>query len=569
MSTFTNEVQARMNATGENYATAAAAVRSWKTSSATSIANDFMSSINSTTAEIWANVDAVESGDPNAEITGSLAASSWATTVDELSKVASPTYAQATWRTSSPTNTTNTTSTWTTNKGTQWNSSTIIPWGVGWGTTKARVWSSQETNIARVANDATQTYIDSVKTDKAIAEQSLATTTDAYAEMDANMRIRMSEIDTESKEIDLAQKKRAEEDAAALKAKQEAEKATMEANIAATEASNQAAEAKAAQDAEVARMQSAVTFAKLGMTLSSAWINTAQQIYTQWVMQLAEIKTRNSYNIAKLKNDFAKVEFEHTATINEIIRDSEDTSYKLRQDLSKSIYDIRQNIVMNKLEKQEAINKIAEDYKKSRDDNEKSILDKLKAANGTLNDMLSGKIDALKKQEDYSNSKINTAVESGTWYTLPPAERAKLEKQAWLPTWTIERKVASVLAFKIFEEMKGLPISANELETIRAEALRLMQLGSWMEAALASALLKSKTYQTELARANARKYSSWGVAKSSKLTYVDTRKWEDGVWYDAYKDPTTWKLITEKSTIQYNEWGKLSTVKWVDSEEDI
>lgn len=562
-----------MNATGDNYSKAAAAVRSWKTSWTSSSGNTYSASIDipeptyigTSTAHYDSNWNLVSSWQSATYSDSYWNKTTWTDAI-AFSPISNPS-SIASW--TSPTNTTNTTSTWTTNKGTQWNSSTIGSSSSTWGWTMVRPWSSQETNIARVIDDSTKNYKENVATDKAKYDKTKAVTEGAYNEQQQLMINRQAELTFESQQIDLEQKKRAQEDADAQKAIQEAEKATMEANIAATEASNQAAEAKAAQDAEVARMQSAVTFAKLGMTLSSAWINTAQQIYTQWVMQLAEIKTRNSYNIAKLKNDFAKVEFDHTATINKIIRDSEDTSYKLRQDLSKSIYDIRQNIVMNKLEKQEAMNKIAEDYKKARDDNEKSILDKLKAANGTLNDMLSGKIDTLKKQEDYSNSKINTAVESGTWYTLPPAERAKLEKQAGLPTWTIERKVASVLASKIFEEMKGLPISANELETVRAEALRLMQLGSWMEAALASALLKSKTYQTQLARANSKKYSSWGVAKSSKLTYVDTRKWEDGVWYDAYKDPTTWKLITEKSTIQYNEWGKLSTVKWVDSEEDI
>jgi uncharacterized protein YqfA (UPF0365 family) len=87
-------------------------------------------------------------------------------------------------------------------------------------------------------------------------------------------------LSLESAEIDLAQKKRAQDDADALRAKQEAEKVEMQANIAATQAANEAAEREVAIANEVALQQSNVAMAKLGLTLSTAGVTAAQQIYT-------------------------------------------------------------------------------------------------------------------------------------------------------------------------------------------------------------------------------------------------------------------------------------------------
>ena len=266
--------------------------------------------------------------------------------------------------------------------------------------------------------------------DTAQAQETIKGTEAAYNESIANQQARQSELATESTEIDIAQKKRAQEDADMQRAKQEAERVEMQANIAATQASNEAAERQLAIENDVALQQSNVTMAKLGLTLSTAGVTAAQQIFTTGAYKLAELKTRNSYNVAKLKNDFAKTEFEHTRDVNAIVRESENTSFKIRQDLSKSIYEIKQSITKTKLDKMEAMNKAIDDFQKARDDSEKAILAKLNAANKVLEDKLKGHYEVLATKEKYAKTQISTYVDSGRWTTLPPAERAKLEKEA-------------------------------------------------------------------------------------------------------------------------------------------
>jgi len=492
----------------------------------------FENTFNRQMSNLGADLTAIESWDPNATVSPMLSNESWSNTagwfVDYVTKQAnSPT--SAAWKvassTSVPSPTTTTTNSWAINTSSQWNKSTVA------GGTSVNPNLSQETNLGRVTKDATNTYVEWVGITNKTKADSLNTIEGAYSEMDRAMGERQMNLTLESMEESNRIQKEKEEQVKVLQARQDAEKNESMANIAYVESSNAAAENDTRIANEVALMQSGTLMAKLGLSLSTAGITQAQQIYTQWVYRLAELKTRNSYNVAKLKNDFAKVEFEHTTAVNKIITDAEKDSFKIRQDLSKSIYEIKLSMVKNKLEKQESTNKIMDDYIKAKEDLEKGFMEKLNWVNKALEEKVTSQYNILKTKETYANTKITTAVTSGTWSTLPLSQRAQLEQEAWLPAGTVEKQINAQIGESIFKILWDSGITEGEYVKIIQSARNLMETWISLETAVNRTLLLNPKYKALVAKKNAPK-GSWGGSSSSwKIDRVNlVNKQTNEIW---------------------------------------
>lgn len=492
----------------------------------------FENTFNRQMSNLGADLTAIESWDPNATVSPMLSNESWSNTagwfVDYVTTQAnSPT--SAAWKvassTSVPSPTTTTTNSWAINTSSQWNKSTVA------GGTSVNPNLSQETNLGRVTKDATNTYVEWVGITNKTKADSLNTIEGAYSEMDRAMGERQMNLTLESMEESNRIQKEKEEQVKVLQARQDAEKNESMANIAYVESSNAAAENDTRIANEVALMQSGTLMAKLGLSLSTAGITQAQQIYTQWVYRLAELKTRNSYNVAKLKNDFAKVEFEHTTAVNKIITDAEKDSFKIRQDLSKSIYEIKLSMVKNKLEKQESTNKIMDDYIKAKEDLEKGFMEKLNWVNKALEEKVTSQYNILKTKETYANTKITTAVTSGTWSTLPLSQRAQLEQEAWLPAGTVEKQINAQIGESIFKILWDSGITEGEYVKIIQSARNLMETWISLETAVNRTLLLNPKYKALVAKKNAPK-GSWGGSSSSwKIDRVNlVNKQTNEIW---------------------------------------
>lgn len=492
----------------------------------------FENTFNRQMSNLGADLTAIESWDPNATVSPMLSNESWSNTagwfVDYVTTQAnSPT--SAAWKvassTSVPSPTTTTTNSWAINTSSQWNKSTVA------GGTSVNPNLSQETNLGRVTKDATNTYVEWVGITNKTKADSLNTIEGAYSEMDKAMGERQMNLTLESMEESNRIQKEKEEQVKVLQARQDAEKNESMANIAYVESSNAAAENDTRIANEVALMQSGTLMAKLGLSLSTAGITQAQQIYTQWVYRLAELKTRNSYNVAKLKNDFAKVEFDHTTAVNKIITDAEKDSFNIRQDLSKSIYEIKLSMVKNKLEKQESTNKIMDDYIKAKEDLEKGFMEKLNWVNKALEEKVTSQYNILKTKETYANTKITTAVTSGTWSTLPLSQRAQLEQEAWLPAGTVEKQINAQIGESIFKILWDSGITEGEYVKIIQSARNLMETWISLETAVNRTLLLNPKYKALVAKKNAPK-GSWGGSSSSwKIDRVNlVNKQTNEIW---------------------------------------
>lgn len=469
----------------------------------------------------------------------------------------------------------NTTPPSTTN--TQGNSSTVTWGGYGtWGTSTVNPTNKNwliEGKTNQVLGDVMNNYDKNKTLDNTqLEETKLAVEVNAM-EVDTELKRKQLEDIDLAKEEDRIQKQKAADDANNLMALQEKERARNEASIAMAESKSEAAERELAIANDVELQKSNVAFAKLGLTLSTAAATSAQQIYTTWVYNLSKLKSENAYANANLRVEVAKVEFDHTTAVNKIINDSSSKSYTIRKTLNDDINKINNSIIDNRLSRVEKLNAVMDKYQKEVETNEENTLKLIKGAATTLDDITKSMYDTLKTKESFGQDKINTVATNGKWFTMTPAEKIKYEQTAWLPKGTVNSQIKASIGKWVVKELEGVAnLSAGKINWVIDEALKLMDTWAYgMEAAIAVALTNSPEYQTQLKLAQAKKNKvggSWGKA-STKAWFVDTVKWDDGKWYNRYKDPTTWKVTSEVSDKQFDEGGKINTLKPSDPNEEI
>jgi hypothetical protein len=463
---------------------------------------------------------------------------------------------------------TNTDTTWT-----QWNTSTIK----GSDVTK---WKTQEQVVAWQTNKVTWELVATYENNKAIDEGQLAAKKAAIdvktAETDAELKRQEAEKNALAVEEDRIQKEKAAEDAANLSALQEKERAANEASLAAAAATAAAAERELQIANDVELQKSNVAFAKLWLTLSTAAVTSAQQIYTTWVYNLSKLKSDNAYKQAKLEVDVAKVEFDHTTAINKIINDSSEKSYTIRKKLNEDISAIKNSIITNKYERQTKIDEAIDEYQKSISENENSVLEKMNKANEVLSKNTTLLYDALSKKEQYWKDKISAVISNGKWFAMTPAQRVQYEKAAWLEPWTTDHEVYSNIWTQVAKAFNWVVTSPWAINEVIMNAQKYMSQWIGLDAAVAMSLASSPTYQKAIA-----KTKSWGGSWSSsgwKLTigtYLNMDTWAPEtlreIWWipvdsnwnqvDLTKYVAAWNASLSNITLKEPTWGEKLAAK--------
>lgn len=459
---------------------------------------------------------------------------------------------------------------------TQGNSSTVTGWGYGtwWASTVNATNKSWiiEGKTNQVLGDVISEYDTNKVTDRTQLETNkLAVETNAM-EVDTELKRKQLEDIELAKEEDRIQKQKAADDANNLAALQEKERARNEASIAMAEAKSEAAERELAIANDVELQKSNVAFAKLWLTLSTAAVTSAQQIYTTWVYNLSKLKSENAYANANLRVEVAKVEFDHTTAINKIINDSSTKSYTIRKTLNDDINKINNSIIDNRLSRVEKLNSVMDKYQKEVEANEENTLKLIKWAATTLDDITKSMYDTLKTKESYGQDKINTIATNGKWFTMTPSQRVEYEKTAWLPKWTVSAQIKASLGKWVVAKLEWIAnLSAGKINWVIDEAMKLMETGAYgMEAAIAVALTNSPEYQTQLKLAQAKKNKvgwGWGGTKattaywtSNLVSYVDDKWITSQANYIPWKWGTAWYLESDWKRIPMTNISKISPV---------
>lgn len=443
-------------------------------------------------------------------------------------------------QTIAPTVNTNTTNQGNTN--TQWNTSTITWGSLGAGSNgKQTTQQVVEWQTNRVLWDAVNNYDTNNTIDRTQFEQQKLAAEAKAMETDTELKRFQMEKEQLAAQEDANQKLAAAQEAANMKALQEKERAANEASVAAAQAKADAAERELQIANDIELQKSNVAFAKMGLTLSTAAVTSAQQIYTTWIYNLSKLKSENAFQLADLQVAVAKVEFDHTKVINDIINKSSDKSYEIRKKLNDDIHTIKNSIIDNRFERQKNIDKAIDTYQEAIKANEDEVLDKMNKANKTLQDNVDTFYSNLKKKEEYNTSKISTLVSSGKWYAMSPIARSQYEKGAGLPTGTVARQVQSAIGTKIYTQaqqltgLKWVTFSSADYNSMLTEAQRLAELGVPLDTAINQVVTqyldKSPEYQAALAKARkagqpSGRWGGWG-STSSKFVSYQTLMWPD------------------------------------------
>ncbi len=413
-----------------------------------------------------------------------------------------------------------------------------VPPDVWWGSTPAnkKTTAKSDSLDATLKTDITNTYTDTkTQNDKVLADRKQAEE-EAAASTIANLEAERLQKESAAIEEDARQKARAEEDARMQQEVDARYREKQQAELASLKAKQADEERKLAIDNDVAQQASAVAFWKLWLSLSTAWITTAQQIFTTWAYNLAKLKTENAYQYADLQEQVAKTEFEHTNAVNKIIRDSEDKSYTIRKTLNEEVYRIKNSIIKTTLDKKKAIATATEAYLKARNDNEKETLKKMQDRADLVKKENDAIYDVLKKKEEYASTHITTLVDSGRWALLPDSEKVRLEKLAWVPFWTTDMKNKALIWKNLYEQiqavtwLKGVTLSVSDYTKITQEASFYMANWRGMEDAMNMAINAHISKSPEM------------QAKIRELQ----KKWRTGWWGSSVA--STWKY---KETVNY------------------
>lgn len=503
---------------------------------------DFGSLANS----LWNDIDAVESGNPDAPISSIAAWDTWATTVATLADKVSPT---AQKMGSTATRTALTTKPASTTIGKQGNSSTVggsTNWDAAGSANTVIAWQTNKVIENAGATQTANNLIDEQqKKDELLSIEAQAASTDI------ELKRKKAADEDLAKEEDRIQQKRAADEKANLEAMQQKEREKAEAAVAQADATARQSERDLEIANDVALQKSNVQFQKLGLTLSTAATTQAQQIYTTWVYNLSKLKSDNAYKKAWLEVDVARMEFDHTAVVNKIINDSAEKSYTIKKALNESTHQIQMSIIDNRFERQKKIDAAVDAYQNALKENELEMLSKMGKANEVLSKSVENYYSTLKVKEEYGQTKINSLVSSGKWWQMGYTDRTNMEKAAWMQPWTISAQIDATIGSSIYKKaqeiswLKGITFTSAQYNVMVEEAKQLVRNGISPDEAMTQVITQflqsSPEYQAQLAKEKkAWMVKTWGSGWTSDSTK----------WIYVVQELIDWK----PKNVEYRKW---------------
>jgi len=249
-------------------------------------------------------------------------------------------------------------------------------------------------------------------------------------------------------------RKYTDEEVSSIKRQQESENQANAAAAAELKAKSDAAEYEMKTQNEIATQQANIAFAKLWLSFSWAAINTATNIYTQWVYNLAKLKTTNARNYADLQVKINTIAFDHTRQVNNIIQEATEKEFTSKERLREFIEKAQTNILNSKESAQKTIQSAIDSYKKERQAREDKLYSDMNAANARLQSATSDIQKTVEANESTAKKKIELLIANGQWGSLSPAQRVELEQRAWVPAGTTANTIVAKTTQMLMDNLK-------------------------------------------------------------------------------------------------------------------
>lgn len=369
-------------------------------------------------------------------------------------------------------------------------------------------------------------------------------------------------------EMDYQAKLRQEQDAevAALKLQQSSENVANQAAAAELKAKNDAAEYELQTQNEISRQQSNIAFAKLGLSFSWAAINTATQIYTQWVYNLAKLKTTDAKNYADLQVKINSVQFDHIQQINKLVQDTSEKEFNSKERLREFIGKAQNNILTNKEESQKNINDAIEKYKKEKQAREDKLYSDMNVANDRIRTATNDIQKTLIDTQDLNKKKIETMINLWQWSKLSPQQQADLESKAGVPagssTWTIVAKTTEMLTNEVKAiTWKAVGIPNTILAKMHTEVQRALNMNIPLLTATKMAVQKYSAFIPEIAQTKEAAKAKAELDRQLTQSKIDLNKASET---NKLQTAEAALLRAKKSWVSWASWLTTQNYQWVE-----
>lgn len=408
-----------------------------------------------------------------------------------------------------------------------WTQQTVASW-----------WAQTQADAASDNNIAANTNIASTAIQEAGSQQNLTNELSTIDTSQLNTKVsNAKENQTQAEEIQTQQmiektknemeyqaeiRKNTDEEVAALKVQQESENTFNAAAAAELKAKNDAAEYELQTQNEIANQQSNIAFAKLWLSFSWAAINTAQSIYTQWVYNLAKLKTTNSKNYADLQVKINSTQFDHIKQVNSIIQEATQKEFDSKERLRDFIWKAQNNILTSKKESQEAIQKAIDDYKTEKQTREDKLYSDMNSANAKLRESTEQIQKTISTNEDNAKKKIDLLISNWQWGSLSKVQQVELESRAWIPAWTTANTIVAKTTTMLMDSIKSIvgksvAVAPALLAKMHTEVQRALNLNIPLATATQMAIDKYASAIPEISAAKASAKSA-AALEASKTT---------------------------------------------------
>lgn len=350
-------------------------------------------------------------------------------------------------------------------------------------------------------------------------------------------------------------------DTALINSKKASEVALLQAEANKQKVDNENAIKEARYNVEIQRQQSAWAYNKIGLSMSSGIINQSQQIATQGIAKIAEIRAMMSYQEATIDAKVADVEFSYTKLVNDTIDKYSDAISGIKKDMIERISDTKKDMIKNSYDKRTTIQEI-KDW---------AIEEKQKADRQHIEDITKVKDRGIALQKDIQKTveeyqtreltKLDTMMRTGTITRLSPIQIAQKERELGLPAGTIDAQVDIWITQDIRKQYDAVlweDYFIENITTLTNDVRNEMKQWRTMEQALQTVIARDLKDNPTYAQMQEARQSEAQLEQAKKQAEIDKIYWD--MERNSF-EASTWRMNAEtaRQKLTAEAWTITST----------
>jgi len=358
----------------------------------------------------------------------------------------------------------------------------------------------------------------------------------------------------------------------------EAERNKLEASQEYQRIQNENAIVQAEAEIEIERQKSAWAYQKLWLGFSSWIINQSQQIATDWIANIAQIKAKMSYDealtwveVSKVNVELEKANLEYSWLINKTISNYSDKLDDLDLQTEKRIESTNRSLLLSTQEKEDKTAKILSDYRGEVSGLERQHIDDMFKIQDRWFKYQTEIQNQIEKDRNLAKENINNKITSWALFEMNDVELDALARKAWLNLIDLSSIKKSSIAKSVSTNSakmmgEGYITSEETRAEINGNVTRLMEGWSTLEEATAIAtkqvLSKTPEYKARQSAVSLeeRKFAFDKAKFGTEFNLEQAKALEQSRQFDAKNQDYSWwsgwtsELLDFISGAEWTNW---------------